>query len=321
MLALKLLRTVNKVIGPVNASLTSAFAFAPTGSNRRDTSRRRRLEENGESPEQGDNDAINSEIATSGSLWTRAEDFWHVLGWALNCSVAHPPRWTRWKVWLEAMLDVLEDDWAERQRLAGSTKGVTEGTDSDTGNARDDDVREPVLKDSLIVSYLPSEHSRGGYRRVVRAIFADGSASSLKEFKEVFPNETRSGSKKAASALKRKRGVSVNIEEDVYGDYLDQDSLDETDQPSSDQIASSSPPTGPTTSTDTAAPSASIATDHLLGDVASLALRQRLLALVRPSQIFLQSDTSQSSPLPHLPCSSQHIPFSISLILISSSHP
>ena len=254
--ALVYLRTINRLVGPCNADFDTAFAFATSGGGRRGPSQRQRSGRQDSPEHEGDVDAISSEYATSGSVWAKAEDFWHVVGWAFNCSVVHANRWARWKLWLGFMLDVLEDDWKERERRSRG------GGDSDE-----------ILKASLIAAYLPSELSRyGGKRRVVRAIFADGSVKSLNEFKEVFRNETR----ERGSGVKRKRGPQVNVDEENYGDYVD--SEDDEGLMIGLGRATASPDHDETASAERVESGTDESVTH--GDLESLLLRQRLLSLV-----------------------------------------
>ncbi|MCJ1356999.1 MAG: hypothetical protein MMC33_006995 [Icmadophila ericetorum] len=199
-LATKYLRLLHKIYGSTNANFIEAFAFKHSGSSGRLETRRRRTQE-GHSPlEVKTNlDDINSELATSGGLWTRADDFWHVVGWAFNCSVRHKKRWARWELWLKFMIDVLEKDWEHR-------------------NLEEKD-------ESLIVRYINSgDRYRGGayQKRIIRSIFADGTPKSLSEFKEIWKDETkeRKSQQSGTSSGSRKPIADINIEEDNFGEYL-----------------------------------------------------------------------------------------------------
>ncbi|RMZ79398.1 hypothetical protein DV738_g3335, partial [Chaetothyriales sp. CBS 135597] len=75
----------------------------------------------------------------------------------------------------------------------------------------------------MIWQYI--ELSKGGYarsRRMMRAIFADGSQKSLNEFGEVFRNELKAPL--PAGKQRTKNGTrdvqKVDVDRDVYGDYL-----------------------------------------------------------------------------------------------------
>merc|ERR1711939_999412 len=127
---------------------------------------------------------VNGIIANNGRLRRCARDFWHVVGWAFNCSVRYPRRWTVWKVWLDYMLDVLEHDWTQREQ--------EDLAEEDCWNLR---------RQSLIVKYLADAVDKSyAMKRIVRSAFADANAESLKDFPEIFPNET----KKLSYGQKRK---------------------------------------------------------------------------------------------------------------------
>src|SRR5699024_5024712 len=64
-----------------------------------------------------DHDRLRGRMANEGSVWCRGQDFWSTVGWAFNTATLHPHRWRYWRVWLEYMIDVLEADWTERERL------------------------------------------------------------------------------------------------------------------------------------------------------------------------------------------------------------
>lgn len=216
--ALQLLRLTNAQVGPVSARLDLAFSFTHF-----DTSRHggRRLADN------EDVEPLNLDIAKTGSVWARAEDFWAVVGWAFNCAVLHRKRWERWRLWLEFMCDVLEDDWSERLRMYEDEHGPLTRETVD-GEHLD------VLKESLIVRYIGvnggvkaiSNSNRD--RRIMRAIFADGSATATNEFREVFYNELKELN--VEKVRPRKRQGDVNIEEDEFADYLMQDESEEPDE-------------------------------------------------------------------------------------------
>lgn len=208
---------------------------------------------------------INSELAGAGSVWARAEDFWQVVGWGFNCSVAHPGRWGVWKGWVGFMVEVLEEDWG--LRMGG---GEMEGEGSG----------EEGVEGSLIVRYLRLEGGKlGGNRRVVRAVFADGGAKALNEFGEVFRNETR-GRRGGDGGLKRMER-KVNVEEGEFADYLEEDD-DEDDE--DDGVIGGKAALEATAHASKAAPSdthaSSTDASALLGGMDALTLRLRLLALL-----------------------------------------
>lgn len=242
----------------MNADFDTAFAFTYFNTSRRSDNGRRRTGDDG-SPSSGDDpEIINSEIANSGSVWARAEDFWQVVGWAFNCSVMYPKRWERWKLWLEFIIDVLEDDWVERENMSVETEGNPDYS----------------MERSLIAKYLQLEGGKmGGNRRVVRAVFADGGAKAMNEFTEVFKNETKA--RKKDDGVMKKWEPKVDVEEEIYGDYLEDDDGEEDVE---DDMTDTSEPVVNDATLDADENVANGA--ELLGGMESLILRQRLLALL-----------------------------------------
>ena len=292
--ALRLLRAVNRIVGPLNASFASAFVFDAPSRDRRGGHDKRKLDRD-DLREDDDQmiDHINSHIANAGSLWACGEDLWHVVGWAFNCSIVYPKRWTRWKLWLEFMVEVLEDDWQERERM------ITEQTMKEP--AVPDEVVEDLLADSLIVEYLPNVlRGYGGQKRVMRAIFADGSTRSQGEFKEVFKDETKEW-KEDGEGIKRKRETRVNVSEELYGDYLDDDDNDDEEGDAHDRTGlktrAATRGKGPEETKGNGIATEKITEDmsagsQALGGIEAFSLRQRLLSLVsiHPSTFLLYPD-------------------------------
>jgi hypothetical protein len=221
-LSLQLLRLTNSLIGSISAKFDIAFAFTHFSSSRHGG--RRRADDGAMSKEisYDDIEPLNLDMGQAGSLWSRGEDFWHVVGWAFNCSILHPKRWERWELWLHFMCEVLEGDWAERQRQLDL---LDRGSQPTTPSEK----RDMILEESLIFKYITT--ATAGYgrnRRILRAIFADGSLTSLNEFREVFKNEKKE--LKEDGDKPKKREVNVNIDQDEYGDYLAKDEEDTSDE-------------------------------------------------------------------------------------------
>lgn len=215
--ALQLLRLTLQLVGPISSKLNIAFTFKHFESSRHGG--QRKTDEHATSVPGFDDDEtpLNLDLAKSKSLWSRAEDFWHVVGWTFNCSVLYPRRWERWQTWLEYMCLVMEMDWTQREKMAAGM-----------------DQSEDLFKDSLIWKFIDTNTSGyGRNRRILRAIFADGSATALMEFREVFKNELKEETQKeeadSNTSNSRKR-TEVNIDQDEYGDYLFQDE-DDSDIP------------------------------------------------------------------------------------------
>ncbi|KAJ5823482.1 hypothetical protein N7447_005822 [Penicillium robsamsonii] len=261
--ALRFLRLTNSLVGPMDARFELAFNFTQLASSRQGRWR-------GESPmliehDNPDTKPLNTKFNQASSLWHCAEDFWHAVGWAFNCSVLHPARWERWQIWLQFMCNVLEDDWKEhekkyleakqnqrdasvwskvpgksedkpalgaeppkKERRRGRKPKVEVVVDNDLG----------IFRESLIFRYITSNTTAGRNRRIMRAIFANGK-SNLGEFKEVFNDELKISVPEQDSHSIKKRAGDINLDKDEYGDYLDNSDEDfEADQ----SLTSVSPP-------------------------------------------------------------------------------
>jgi hypothetical protein len=283
--ALILLRQVMATFGPINFNVGKAFAFTSAHNISLRQGQSRRTNGPGsslaKSSDEHYEEPINSSLAKESSLWQRSQDFWHVVGWGLNCSMKYPNRWEYWKIWLDYMLEVLEADWDERSRL-----------DHEKYEAKriQNPTALPVkisIHDSLLSSYLAGRNSSAQLRRIVKSLFADGSPDAIRLYPEVFDKETRERNMTIGS--KRKREYKVNIEEDKYGDYSDTDEDDDhgpmdtsfdASQPESSQSEMQEAvlveeKIGKQVSQDEAPP--------VMGGPESVAIRLRLIALVRRS--------------------------------------
>lgn len=210
-LALQYLRLVVRHVGPLPHVLREAFAFASqdTVVRRRGKSKRKTIEE-GVSPNNEYIESIDTDLANTGSLWARAEDFWQIVGWSFNCSILHKRRWERWCIWLDFMIELLESDWDLRQGESGVN----------------------VMEKSLIVQYINYGSSTAGReRRIVKAVFADGRPKAVAEFGEIWQNETKE--LKTDAAFKRVE-AKIDIEADNYGDYMDDEFEDDLEDSASD---------------------------------------------------------------------------------------
>ncbi|KAL3479908.1 hypothetical protein BJX99DRAFT_221447 [Aspergillus californicus] len=302
--SLRLLRLVTSLVGPGAAQLTTAFHFTHFERSRHGGRRHNddahsstnKVTANGERKQLNLDRDIDIDLAHSSSVWSRAEDFWHAVGWAFNCAVLHPARWERWRVWVEFMCEVLEDDWRERLRKQEKEQDPAKGAQ--------------ILQESLIFQYITdSTHGFGRHRRILRAIFADGSITAVNEFREVFHKELKLSRKKEAEDKENsKREEAVNIDAEQYGDFYSTDREDddfssgrETKRPRKSARAGRGAATrtskriaaATTTPTPKSIPDPGVALDMaaastLLGDMTSLALRQRLLHIL--------STVSQSAP-------------------------
>ncbi|KAJ6189626.1 hypothetical protein N7519_004534 [Penicillium mononematosum] len=256
--ALRFLRLTNSLVGPTDAKFNLAFGFTQFASSRQ--SRRR-----AESPmlvehDNPDTRPLNTKFNQAASVWHCAEDFWHAVGWAFNCSVLHPARWERWQIWLQFMCNVLEDDWKERENKYQEAKQKQTDTSvlpekSERSEREASQGAEPIkeenhtgkkpkaktvkvqddlgiFRESLIFRYIASNTTAGRNRRIMRAIFANGK-SNLGEFKEVFNDELRIPVADQDLHNAKKRAGDINLDKDDYGDYQNNSDEDiEADQSS-----------------------------------------------------------------------------------------
>ncbi|KAI5816101.1 hypothetical protein BZA77DRAFT_387814 [Pyronema omphalodes] len=149
-----------KTFGPHHLNLNAVYDFSR--SDRGNRERRRHQQQQHHHPKddasaQGD-ERISHPLALEESIFSSVDDIWGIIGWAFSCSIHHKPRWNWWKLFLEFLIESLELDWRERLRL------YEKGGGKDGG----------VLGESLVVRLLPENRGSGGYRRVLRAIFAGG---------------------------------------------------------------------------------------------------------------------------------------------------
>lgn len=243
-----------RLAGPINARLPDAFTFSGIRTSTRNA-RKRPTDDVTSSYEDTE---ITSELATTGALWTQVEDFWLVVGWAFNCSVVHPHRWEHWSLWLEYMLQVLEKDWEMRW-------------------FQHDEDGETVLQNSMIVRYLSADTLSTGYeRKVLHAIFADGTKNSMAAFPEIWRNETRL--RKEDHESRRTTDKKIDIEADDYGDYMASSSSDLED---GDPFT----PTAPTSPLIEEIPNGAAT----LGGMQALTLRLRLFSLLATVSAIIPS--------------------------------
>lgn len=210
--ALRLLRLFSAQVNPIEAKLNVAFSFTRSKLSR---SGRRYHEEHNPTSELRHDETrpLNLALGKTESLWSRAEDFWHAVGWSFNCSVLYPERWDRWQIWLQFMCEILLDDLVQREKEYNATKEQS---------AEDLDI----LRQSLIFQYISAGARNANTRRIIRSIFADGSTASVNEFREVFDKELVSSKSQKHTAKAKKREREVNIDKEQYGDYLSEDSDD-----------------------------------------------------------------------------------------------
>ncbi|KAJ5322229.1 uncharacterized protein N7506_011359 [Penicillium brevicompactum] len=334
-IALRLLRLTNALVGPTAAQFHTAFAFTHF-----ETSRNGKL--------RADSPALNGtmcedkrtgwEASYSGgrSVWNEAEDFWHAVGWALNCSVLHQAQWRHWHLWLQFMCQVLEDDWEDRaakytqaqeellqrshEQAPSGVEPAEQGIHKKSGRPRKGDVKQDdgleIYRQSLIFQYITSNDTFGRDRRIMRSIFADGTPRSA-EFRAVFEDEIKTPRDKSSS--NKKKRVGVDLSKGEYGDYQNDSHEDyaSSGKESSRPVAMAPGRQLRQTkrsrrarntkggATDSDAELTDTAVDHnngigSLGGYNSLALRQRLLGLLFKVSATLPKDFTPPNEISHM---------------------
>ncbi|KAH6897033.1 hypothetical protein B0T10DRAFT_475809 [Thelonectria olida] len=210
------LRTVLQKVGPVNADFRTAFQFHPGPRFVRRFGQSAQANESDSDEEMSlDDERIRGRISNEGSLWSRGQDFWSTVGWAFNCSIQQPRRWRYWRVWLEFMIDVLEADWEERERL---------DNEAYQSNGENGKMPSKWREESMMLMYMDQQDGRTrGISGIIKALFADGGDLYSTTFREVFEKEHKGPRKEGGK--KRKRNDFLDLENDKFGDYFDDDSI------------------------------------------------------------------------------------------------
>ncbi|KAM0346947.1 hypothetical protein ACHAPU_005287, partial [Fusarium lateritium] len=214
--ALDYLRNILNIVGPINADFRTAFQFSstPRWGRRWDQNLNGNDSDMSDAESNGDEERLRGQLANDGGIWNRGQDFWSTIGWAFNCSVLYPKRWRYWKAWLDLMLDVLEADWKERERR---------DKEAQQANGPASDLPRTARNDSIIVTYMNQQNGRqNGAKGFIKALFADGSEISSSAYREVFDKEPRGPRKQSK---KRKREQVLDLENDKFGDYFDDESM------------------------------------------------------------------------------------------------
>jgi hypothetical protein len=259
--ALRYLQCLHTTIdGPAYPTIRKAFSFTEEHSRRRAPAYRSAAASLSPEPG-GDVERIAGEAANAESMWTRAEDFWQLVGWAFNCSLLHKKRWDRWRPWLGTMLDFLEADWEFCVKSSHA----------------EDASAEAIFHESLLWHYVVGDAAsvnRNMRRRIVKAILATASVESLKDFPEIWAKEAQEQKcrKKQEEELEQ-----VDFETGEMGDYeSDEEMHDALDEQIEDGTRGDCPSPG-----SRLLRNMHDAVDHL-GGVDAINLRQRLIALVSP---------------------------------------
>ncbi|KAI7201357.1 hypothetical protein KC316_g2080 [Hortaea werneckii] len=208
--ALDFLRAVTKDYGVRAGGLGQSLAFVSASGERTARGQRQRGGRRGvikpsEMSEHSAKDGfkLRNRYADKDSIWNNAEDFWHVLGWAFNCSILHQTRWKRYFLLLEWMLNALSSD------LEYNAKHGT-------------------ADQSIFAKYLSSVgEGRNNKRRVMRAILADGGTRSTGEFPGIWKNETKPPKRKAEDEVAQMdKKKKLDLEAGEFGDYYNNSDSD-----------------------------------------------------------------------------------------------
>ena len=243
-LSLRYLRSLLETVGPVQANLSKAFSCKRTSAGTRSGVTRKRSK--GPQQASGEEEIIENDLATVLSIWSQAHDFWHIVGWAFNCSVRHQRRWNVWMPWVEYMLEALERDFDRR----------------DTQN--EDDMAQ-----SLIMQFIRETRGGRAEKRILRALFADGHDFAMNEFPEIWQNELKELKKEGI-----RKADKIDIDADDYGDYLADELENELGSQSEESEKESQG--SPTNEAASSVPNGA----EILGGLESLHLRLRFLSLL-----------------------------------------
>ncbi|RFN45672.1 hypothetical protein FIE12Z_10047 [Fusarium flagelliforme] len=214
--ALDYLRNILRLVGPVNADFRTAFQFISESrwARRSDQNTHENDSDMSDADSNGDDERLKGKLSNDGSIWSRGQDFWSTIGWAFNCSTLYPARWSYWRAWLDFMLEVLEADWDERERR---------DKEAQQANGPDSEMPRTSRNESIIIMYMNQQNGRqNGARGYIKALFADGSEISSSAYREVFDKEPRGPRKQSK---KRKREQILDLENDKFGDYFDDESM------------------------------------------------------------------------------------------------
>ncbi|KAH7082940.1 hypothetical protein BKA63DRAFT_460864 [Paraphoma chrysanthemicola] len=271
--ALRYLRCVHTTIdGPAYPTIRKAFSFPEEHTRRRAPAHRSAAASLSPEPS-GDVERLSGDAANADNVWTRAEDFWQLVGWAFNCSVRHQKRWHRWRLWLQTILDFLEADWD----FCVKRSEVTEDN-------------EAILQESLAWHYIigsASSANRGARRRMVKAILARASPESLKDFPEIWKDETAGPPRKTKDDT---HVGKVDFETGDMGDYDSDAEMQDASQNVDEESSSSSTEEDGSIGGVRAAVKA-------LGGIDAIDLRQRLIALLTQVAANLPTEFTTLSDL------------------------
>ncbi|KAJ5564719.1 hypothetical protein N7513_000961 [Penicillium frequentans] len=215
--ALRLLRLLSTLVSPQDCRLNHAFTFAHQTLR---SGRRHHTDEADNDLHSPGSKPLNLEMGKSDSLWSRAEDFWH----ALESEQAEEAEKTKGENTGARKIGQETKQAKEPKGRSKRTWQKAAPTEKVDRGARKVDEDLSILRESLIFQFISASNDSRRSRRILRAIFADGSTTSVNEFREVFKKELKPqrGPEKA-----KKREREVNIDKEQYGDYLSQDESDD----------------------------------------------------------------------------------------------
>jgi hypothetical protein len=154
------------------------------------------------------------------------------------------------------MVEVLEADFVARavEMDQQATRGVEAPPEGGTW-------LDKVAREAIITQYLEGAGGRGGRRRVVSAILADGGEKAVREFGECWKDETKERKAKEQIGLWETRKINLD-ENEWWGDYAINDDEDDVVQDEKQEITGK------------------VEAQQDFGGIESIKLRQRLLVLV-----------------------------------------
>ncbi|CAZ80401.1 unnamed protein product [Tuber melanosporum] len=197
-----LLRRMLRLVGPLNAEFSKAWEFKKSARAGRQVIRGKTRGRGSKGKELDPIDAfstdddLNGDFATTESLFNVADDFWSIAGWAFTCSVSHPKRWEWWKLVLDLMMDVMEQDWEDRLETKEATRDKS------------------ALDEALFVKLLPRDTGSVGCKKIVRAIMTCAEEKSFNEWKEIWENEL---------STKRPRKIRIGTQDTAFMDDDDEE--------------------------------------------------------------------------------------------------
>ena len=171
------------------------------------------------------------------------------------------------------MIDVLDKDWTLRAQMCPQ----------DPANEQD------PRKRSMIVQYINGGDTPARQeRRILRAVFADGTSKSMGEFPEVWRNETKERKKDTQTPKPEAR---LDIEADNWGLYMNNSA-------SSSDLEDTPPPTSPPAAVlGTNLPGPLLDMSAPFGGPQSITLRLRLLSLLSTVSVYLPHTFTHLSTL------------------------